>query len=398
MSRSTQVSQLSAWEQCVAENMPHLSHCQARILAWWSFGIAMMQNCGRTTVAAFLALLLEEKEVNIERRLFEWCVDAKDKAGDKRQTLPVSASFAPLLGWVVRLWQGQTLVLSIDATYLNDRFVLLVVSVLFRGIGIPVAWVVQQGNKKGSWKPHWCRLLRLVRRQVPREWTVLVMADRGLHAAWLYRRIRRLGWHPFLRVNSGAMFRPAGKANWQWLKSLVSQPGQSWQGHGHLSKSAPLDCTLLACWQPPYDEHWFIITDLEPDACCASWYQLRAWCEQGFKCTKRGGWKWQHTRMTDPQRVERIWLALAVAMLWVVAIGAAAEQPTPTADADTMDWAALLSSKPAKRRLRLFRRGCILLIVAAIRGTPFPLPTALIPEPLPLPFPARSSPEMTLVT
>src|SRR5580765_1480318 len=32
--------------------------------------------------------------------------------------------------------------------------------------------------------------------------------------------------------------------------------------------------------------------------------------EQGFKITKRGGWQWQRTRMTDPQRAARLWLAV----------------------------------------------------------------------------------------
>jgi len=35
--------------------------------------------------------------------------------------------------------------------------------------------------------------------------------------------------------------------------------------------------------------------------------------EQGFKRIKRGGWQWQYTRMTDPARAERLWLAIAIA-------------------------------------------------------------------------------------
>jgi hypothetical protein len=36
-----------------------------------------------------------------------------------------------------------------------------------------------------------------------------VLADRGLWARWLFGRIVRLGWHPLLRINNGAKFRPA---------------------------------------------------------------------------------------------------------------------------------------------------------------------------------------------
>ena len=35
--------------------------------------------------------------------------------------------------------------------------------------------------------------------------------------------------------------------------------------------------------------------------------------------------EWQHTRRTDPARVARHWLVLAVAMLWVLAYGTRAE-------------------------------------------------------------------------
>jgi len=53
--------------------------------------------------------------------------------------------------------------------------------------------------------------------------------------------------------------------------------------------------------------------------------RMRTWCEQGFKCTKRGGWQWQQTRMVDPARASRLWLALAVASLWVVTLGSELE-------------------------------------------------------------------------
>ena len=47
--------------------------------------------------------------------------------------------------------------------------------------------------------------------------------------------------------------------------------------------------------------------------CPACGYGLRAWIEQGFKKIKGGGWQWHSTRMTDPARVERLWLAIVLA-------------------------------------------------------------------------------------
>ena len=52
---------------------------------------------------------------------------------------------------------------------------------------------------------------------------------------------------------------------------------------------------------------------------------MRLWIEGRFKDKKRGGQEWHHTKMRDPRRAGRLWLAMAVAILWVVEVGGAAE-------------------------------------------------------------------------
>ena len=87
-----------------------------------------------------------------------------------------------------------------------------------------------------------------------------------------------------------------------------------------------LECTLMACWEEGYDEPWFLVTDLDPDQAEGLWYGMRSWIEGGFKLLKSGGWQWQATRMTDPDRVERLWLVLAVATRYVLAVGGEADE------------------------------------------------------------------------
>lgn len=110
---------------------------------------------------------------------------------------------------------------------------------------------------------------------------MLVLADRGIYARWLFRRSVRLGWHPFLRINGAATFRPAGQQRWVGLRDLVPQPGDAWRGAGpaFVSSGARLACTLVACWDPGYTDPWFVLTDLAPAACAAPWYGVRAWSE-----------------------------------------------------------------------------------------------------------------------
>lgn len=88
---------LFEWIALVSTHMSHLSVPQARVLALWSYGIALTRSCGRLTVATFLALLLRQKVATVEQRLYERCCEAQHKAGGKRCTLEVTTCFVPLL-------------------------------------------------------------------------------------------------------------------------------------------------------------------------------------------------------------------------------------------------------------------------------------------------------------
>src|SRR2546427_458488 len=76
---------------------------------------------------------------------------------------------------------------------------------VYRGCALPVAWVVVPATPKHAWRRAWRRRRRPAS---PRGWTVIGLAERGLYAPWLFRRIVRLGWHPLLRLKTGGSFRP----------------------------------------------------------------------------------------------------------------------------------------------------------------------------------------------
>ena len=393
--------QLSEWIDTVSTNLPHLSAPQAHVLALWSYGIVMTRSCGRTTVAAFLALLLGHKAASLAQQLQEWLLPADKKAGAKRgikrRTLALSSCFAPLLAWVLRLSQASTLALAIDASSLQDRFVLLVVSVVYRGCAIPVAWTVVPAGQRGSWRPCWLRLLRSLRAAIPAELTVLVLADRGLYAGWLFRRIVRLGWHPFLRVNNHTTFRPSGRARFYRLDELVPLAGSRWQGTGTAfkTKAAQVNCTLTGYWGEGASEAWCVLTDLPPSACSVTWYGLRAWCEQGFKCLKRGAWFWQNTRLSDPERVARLGLALAVATLWMLSVGSELDELLH--DQTVPDLYGLLHQSartPRQRQVSVLRLGLLWVLVRLLQGKSVPLPRRLIPEPWPHSLPPATVPPL----
>jgi len=188
----------------------------------------------------------------------------------------------------------------------------------------------------------------------------------------------RLGWHPLLRINTGDTFRPAKSTHYRALRELVPQPGTQWVGEGTAFQGPRrrLNCTLLARWDEGYRDPWLLLTDLAPSAGEACWYGLRTWIEQGFKITKRGGWQWQRTRMSDPQRAARLWLAVAVATLWLLSVGGMAEDTLPVSTLLPLAEADGPASRPRPAtRLRLvsiFRQGWITILVALLNHRRLP--------------------------
>src|SRR5207237_542367 len=132
------------------------------------------------------------------------------KRGRRRQDFAVADCFAPLLGWVLSHWTCKRLVLALDPTNLADRLHVLCVSVVYRGLAIPVAWKVLAAGPKEAWHPHWVALLAHLHAALGEGWQVLVLTDRGLESPRLFAAITDRHWHPLMRVKAAGKFRPEG--------------------------------------------------------------------------------------------------------------------------------------------------------------------------------------------
>src|SRR4051812_46024988 len=169
--------QLHPMERALAERLPHLRGPQRRGLAFWVLGAVLAQSACQAAVLA--ALLPWAPYHALRQRLREWLLDGADKACPCAAQVDVERCFAPLLRWVLAWWQGRELALAVDATAHRGDVVALVVSVLYRGSAIPVAWAVLPGDAPGAWLGSILRLLRRLRPAVPPGRTVLVPADRA---------------------------------------------------------------------------------------------------------------------------------------------------------------------------------------------------------------------------
>jgi hypothetical protein len=303
--------------------LPSLSKAEAEVLGLLSYGILMLDGCGITRLSNGLAKIEQVPSQRLRQRLREFSYEASAKRGKKRREVKVEACFPDLLRAVLRGWEGKKeLALAMDASTLSERFTVLSISVMYRGCGIPIAWKIIGATEEGSWRPHWESLLKSLEGIVPADWKVILMADRGLYAAWLYRAIQKLGWHPMLRVKEDLSFQATGEETFSPMGTRVKRRGRGWSGKGEWSEYGErMEGTVVIRWEKGYAEKLVVVTDLDEKAANAAWYQMRFWIEDEYKDHKSGGWGWEQTKMTDPKRAERQWLARAVAMQMAVLIG-----------------------------------------------------------------------------
>jgi hypothetical protein len=189
-----------------------------------------------------------------------------------------------------------------------------------------VAWEVLPANRPGAWMEPILGLVARLVPAVPADWTVLVLTDRGLWSNRLWDGLRGHGWHPVMRVRREATFAPLGHPR-RRADALIPGPGHAWVGAGTAFKERVKRRrgTLIVTWATGADEPWLVLTDRPPGGVGVCWYGLRVWTELGFRALKGVGWHWQRTRRTEPDRVARHWLVLAVASIWAMGVGTRAE-------------------------------------------------------------------------
>jgi hypothetical protein len=375
-------------EADLAEWLPPLRPAQRRGLATWVCGAIIAGSACQSAVLTALEPLGAARNTT-RQRLREWTADGAARAAPCGTTLVVEDCFVWLLRWVLGWWTGATLPLAIDATSLGARWVVLSISVLYRGCAIPVAWHVKPGPGRGPWIAPLQGLLAQLGPAVPPTMTVLVLTDRGLWSPRLWRSITDVGWHPLLRVRPDATFAPQGQPR-RPARTLLPGPGHAWVGAGTAFKHRDVrrQGTLVVVWDADQAEPWLVLTDVAPEAVGVVWYGLRVWVELGFRALKSFGWHWERTRRRHADRVARHWLVLAVATLVTLAYGTRVEDAAMHGVAPAnLRRARPVPPHPARRTVSVFARGLAWLRLHLLRGQRPWRRLWLLPQALPAPPP-----------
>jgi len=255
----------------------------------------------------------------------------------------------------------KKLLISFDWTDIKT-FQTLMASAVFKGRSIPICWA---SCNKHVYDGHRSRnafeesLLLVLRSMIPQQVKVVLLADRGFGRTELARFCQRNGFSYVIRIQpnvhvNGASYQgklldyPVHKGICKLLKSVL-----------YRSQEHPVTQNIVIRWvrdlPAKRDECWFLMTDLSAGgAQISTLYGQRMTIEELFRDhkNKRNGWSLRDTKITRPQRLDRLLLILAIAYLLLCGVGLIAQQT-----ARPGDWSA-----STRNQCSVFTIGRIMLL------------------------------------
>lgn len=302
------------WSAQVKELFPKIHGHQKKTLALFVIGIVFTGNAVLQRVAEGISLhgIDPAKMTSIERRL------ARFLANDR---VVVTNVWDDFLSQVLVFWRGKSLRFVLDRTPFRDDATIVYLGLLVHSRVLPVAWAVMPAQEKWEEK-QWSIVARLLDRTILHltGTDCTLLADRGLAGFPLVKLCRDRKWHYLLRVSKEhTCQRKMGDAwsSWSRFDAFVHKRGQQWYGWAKVWKEDTIETYVSACWMPDCEEGWILISDLKAGKRRVNEYALRMRVESTFQDSKRRGWTLEASLVKEEARLNRLLLALFLAMWWV---------------------------------------------------------------------------------
>ena len=223
---------------------------------------------------------------------------------------------------LVHLAHG-TLVLLMDGSEVGRHCLTLMVSVVYQGRALPIAWVVFEGNKGHLSEGTHVALLEAVRDLLPLGSDVIFLGDGEFDGTTLQATIDTYGWQYVCRTAKNAILSTDDEV--LSFAEVGVRPGQclslpemrfTRQGYGPLQ--------AIAWWRKDCQEPIYLVTNFELMQEACYWYSKRFRIETFFADQKSRGFNLHKSHLSDPMRLSRLMIASCLAYIWIIYLGVVA--------------------------------------------------------------------------
>jgi len=243
--------------------------------------------------------------------------------------IEASEAMRGVLARLLNKRRKKKLLIAIDWVDIKG-FQTLMASAVLKGRSVPICWAstnnhVYDGHRSRNAFEE--SLLLVLRQMIPETVQVIVLADRGFGRTALARFCQQQRFGYVIRIQPKVTVRLKG-----FYGKLLDYPVRkgiakvlqrvSYRADGAVKQN------VVVHWKQNLpakrDECWFLMTDQNATAHrICQLYGQRMTIEEMFRDhkSKRNGWSLRDTRISTPQRLDRLLLILAVAYLLLCGVG-----------------------------------------------------------------------------
>ena len=313
---SSRVRLLHEWMRQVEGLLPQARVTRCRVLALFAAGVLWANSVTLLKVAAALPLVATDP--SIERRLRRFL---------SNPAVSVTTLWQPLLPALLRNEGGREVVVVFDPTPYRDCGTILCLGLICRHRILPLYWQVmpQQEPWPDRLRAVLEPMLAAVAAALPAGTSVTLLADRGLVGPALIDAAQAVGWHIVLRLRAGASEETRVRledGREQRLAALPTGPGQRFHAPAAIFKGADWRVGHLTIhWDGASGEPWVLFSDRPGGAARVREYRKRARAEATYADEKGRGFALERSKVVALDRLERLLLALHLALWWAYGLG-----------------------------------------------------------------------------
>lgn len=225
----------------------------------------------------------------------------------------------PFGGALLSNLADYTLVLVMDGSEVGRGCLALVLSVVYRGRALPIAWLVISAKKGHFSQERHIKLLSAVKGLLPAGADVVFLGDGEFDGTELQAKLTDFHWKYACRTSSNTILYDGEEFSFQ---DLLLQPDMCLSLPDVLFTRQRFGPVLaIAWWRKGYQEPIYLVTNFELAEEACHWYQKRFKIETFFSDQKSRGFHLHKSHLSNPARLARLMLAACLAYLWIVYLG-----------------------------------------------------------------------------
>jgi hypothetical protein len=236
--------------------------------------------------------------------------------------------YVPLVLRAISNWKTKRIYLALDTTVLWNQYCVISLAIISGGRAVPFLWLTLKHKSASVAWDKYQPLLEKARNHLKDFADVMLLADRGFANQELVRWVKGTSWHWAIRLPSDTCIRGVRCRGFGYEVKELYPPKREvvfYQNVG-LWQDGLLKANLTLASVPGVKDNWAIITD-EPLSLEIFWqYGLRFRTEHLFLDCKSGVFQWEDTGLRSADRLERLYLVIAITILFATLTGMAVEK------------------------------------------------------------------------